>query len=128
MATVRDGVKLGCGWLVLKSTLGCLGSVATLAFVLFVVAAGDDDGDEKGASVAQPAEATEDSGHARDPAAAGSVTFASRCRVRAKPSSDAPVIAAATADRAYPILERTGRWYRIRVRNGKEGWSGCKTQ
>jgi uncharacterized protein YgiM (DUF1202 family) len=54
-----------------------------------------------------------------------SVMYKSRCNVRSKPSTRSKVIAKASADTAYPVIEDKGKWKKIEI-DGQEGWTGCK--
>ncbi len=53
-----------------------------------------------------------------------SVMFQDNCNVRSKPNGRK--IGTANKTQAYPIVERKGKWKKITLPDGREGWVGCK--
>jgi hypothetical protein len=117
MATVKDGIKLGCGYALFRGAMGFLSVVATIAVVLWIVSA-DKKSDSPAAKPEPAAPTSSEATHVR---------YAMPCRVRSRPSTDADVIGTAEAGKPYAVLDQEGSWRRIRI-GGSDGWCVCETE
>jgi uncharacterized protein YgiM (DUF1202 family) len=53
-----------------------------------------------------------------------SIMYKDNCNVRSRPGGSK--IGVARKLQAYPVVKSKGRWKKIRLSNGREGWTGCK--
>jgi len=54
-----------------------------------------------------------------------SVMYRDNCNLRSAPNGRK--IGVAAKDTAYPVMESKGRWKKIVLKDGTEGWTGCRS-
>ena len=122
MATIKDGMKIGFGLLLLKWLLGA-GSCAVTVGVLSCLLCNMDG--KKAHRTAEAPAPTVPQARTGGPAKGQAVRYPKGCNVRADPKGSAAKVGFASAGKSYAVQERQGQWRKIRLDDGTEGWAAC---
>lgn len=127
MATVRDGIKIGVGLILLKWILGAAGCAVTVGVVTCIMLAGDNDDSAKRDSYSYAASPATRARAARPPTRS-SVSFPGGCNLRERPSAQSTKLGHLPAGALVQVVGRKGRWWRVQIPGGEERWAGCRTR
>lgn len=119
MATIKDGIKIGLGLILLKWLLGLGGCAAFIGAVVCVSAMSDETGRSTQAS-APPSTRT-----ARSTSSSGA-TFRRGCNLRRAPKKSAKKVGYVEPGGHFEVLRMKGAWRLVRLPDGREGWAACR--
>lgn len=122
MASIKDGVKLGCGLYLFRALAGFFGLVVFLVFFGWLLSSSKESRRSRAAAGSQSAPA-----QSRPPTShrTRTVHFRDDCIVRLEPRTDSPAVETLGAGIDVPVVERRGRWISVIVPSGQRGWGRC---
>jgi SH3-like domain-containing protein len=116
MATVGDGVKIGLGLLLFKFLLG--GGCVALGIATCAIMSASSKNQSKWEPMTPPVESV--SAPNKD-----EVSFRNGCNVRADANEQSAKIGYVKAGVRLQVKGERGKWRRVVLDDGTEGWVGC---
>lgn len=127
MVSVKDGMKIGLGFLLFKWLMGMASCTAALGIITCVALSNRDDVIEQRKQKAQIERKRKET--KKTFSTEGTVQFNTQCNIREEPTTESDKIGTAKSSTSYTVLDRKGyQWYKIKLNNSTSGWAGCKTK